>query len=122
LMNAFLQPSFYKDSVRVLAFAFSLACCSHAQAQPYIVSTVPEYAATGVSPAASAAYTFSEAMTPGATAVQFYKASPLTFLAVSNFWSLGNTVLTCTPMPAFPANSTIFWNVSGATPAGDSLA
>ena len=84
-MNAFLQPSFYKDSVRVLAFAFSLACFSHAEAQPYIVSTVPEYAATGVSPAASAVYTFSEAMTPGATAVQFYKASPLTFLAVSNF-------------------------------------
>src|SRR5437667_4946889 len=69
LMNAFLQPSFYKNSVRVLALAFSLECFWHAQAQPYIVSTVPEYAATDVSPAPPAVFTFSEAMSPGATAV-----------------------------------------------------
>jgi hypothetical protein len=90
-------------------------------AQPYIVSTIPERETTGVSPTAPVVFTFSEAMNAGATTVQFYKASPLTFYATSNYWNLGNSVLTCSPTPAFSPISTIWWNVTGANPAGDPL-
>ena len=36
-------------------------------------------------------------------------------------WTGGNTVLTCTPSPAFPANAQIIWSASGENLVGDSL-
>ena len=112
------------DGIRaVIGFTFCLLTSAFisVSAQPYIVSTIPERETTGVSPTAPVVFTFSEAMNPGATTVQFYKASPLVFFTTSNYWSVGNSALTCSPIPAFSSISTIWWNVTGANPAGDPL-
>lgn len=92
-------------------------------ALPIIVSTVPMNMATGVSTTASATFVFSEAMNPEATTVQFMDVSsfPPAFLAASPAWSSGNTVLTCTPLPAWPANKMIAWVVIGESPGGEEL-
>jgi hypothetical protein len=66
-------------------------------------------------------FNFSEAMDPTATTATFYNDSTFSTLATSEIWSPGNTVLTCTPSPAFPSNTTILWDVSGQTPGGTPL-
>jgi len=120
-MNSIMKPLLFNNSVRVLALAVWFGCSFGAQAQPTIVTYVPSSAATGVSPSAPVVFTFSEAMDTANTDVQFFVPSPLSFPATSNSWTAGDTVLTCTPTPAFPANNTIFWTVSGQNPAGDPL-
>jgi hypothetical protein len=92
-----------------------------AQTEPTIVSTVPTNFATGVAPAAPVTFTFSEAMDPTATEAEFIDSTTFNLLPTSPVWSAGNTVLTCTPMPAFPANKLIVWSVSGQNPNGDPL-
>lgn len=89
-----------------------------AQADPTIVSPPP---ANGVSPSAPIVFVFSEAMDPDATTATFYDSSTFTQLATTDVWSAGNTVLTCTPTPAFPSNKSIVWAVDGANPGGDPL-
>lgn len=92
-----------------------LASLHLATAQP-TVSSVPVNGATGVSPGAAVVFTFSTAMNPdpGVTFAQFYDfAVSFTPLPVNAVWSAGNTVLTCTPTPAFVNNHSIIWSVTG---------
>lgn len=93
-----------------------------ASAQPMLVSSVPSNGESGVSPSAAVVFTFSEPMDPDptTTSASFF-VLPSTFLATSQSWSLGNTVLTCTPTPAFPANTMVIWSLNGANPGGDPL-
>jgi len=104
-----------------LALITSFLALAPAQAQPTIVSTVPLNLAAGVSTTASVVFTFSEAMDTTATTATFYSESPFAVLTTSPVWSAGNTVLTCTPSPAFPASATIIWVVSGEDPDGNPL-
>jgi hypothetical protein len=103
------------------ALVFSLLGLVQAQAQPTIVSTVPTSGATGVSTTAAVVFTFSEAMDTTATAAVFYSTSPYALLTTTPVWSAGNTVLSCTPSPAFPASTPILWLLSGQDPGGNSL-
>ncbi|HTL58930.1 MAG TPA: Ig-like domain-containing protein [Candidatus Limnocylindrales bacterium] len=91
------------------------------KAQPTIVSTVPGFLATGVSPSAAVVFTFSEPMDTTATAATFYDGTTFTELATTPSWNAQNTVLTCTPVPPFPANKQIIWSVDGQNPTGDAL-
>jgi len=106
-------------SIITIACSFLAFCC--AQAQPTIVSTVPANNATGVSPSAAVVFTFSEAMDTSATDAQFIDGTTAATLPTSPVWSSGNTILTCTPTPAFPSGKPIAWVVSGQNPTGDSL-
>src|SRR5947207_2172740 len=106
-----------------LAVACSLMCVWNAEAQPTIVSTVPADGATGVAPNSTVIFTFSEAMDPTGTSVLFFDPfntlNPI--LPTSPSWNSGNTVLTCTPLPSFPANKTIYWSVDGQNPDSEPL-
>src|SRR5665213_2010656 len=104
-----------------LALVTLLLSLYRAVAQPTIVSTVPANGATGVSTTAAVVFTFSEAMNPTATTATFVNNTTFALLTTSPVWSAGNTVLTCTPSPAFPANTTILWVVSGQDTQGKSL-
>ena len=104
----------------LLTLVGSLACLWQARAQPTLVSTVPADGATGVSTATAVVFTFSVAMDPDATDVSFVDLfNPFNLIPTTPSWSANNTVLTCTPLPSFPANKTIFWAVSGQSAAGD---
>ena len=105
--------------IRSLVLTWALMHLSPAQAEPTITSPPP---ANGVSPSAAIVFTFSEAMNTNLTEVTFYNFSPpYNALPTTAVWSGGDTVLTCTPSPAFPANSTIVWSAYGENPAGDPL-
>ncbi|MFO1513939.1 MAG: hypothetical protein U1F83_13650 [Verrucomicrobiota bacterium] len=56
-----------------------------------------------------------------ATTALFIDGTTFGLLPTTDVWTGGNTVLTCTPTPAFPANRLIFWSVDGANPSGDPL-
>lgn len=102
--------------------AGSLACLLQTQAQPTITSTVPANGATGVSTTTTVIFTFSTAMDPDFTEATFIDLSnPANPISTSASWSAGNTVLTCTPSPSFPANKTITWIVDGESAVGDPL-
>src|SRR5215467_12191735 len=120
-MNTPSTASAHNQFLWALALTSGLGLFFQAQAQPFIVSTVPDSAATGVSPSAPVVFTFSEAMDTANTSVQFLLPSPFAILSTSNEWSLGNTVLTCAPTPVFPPNNTIFWSIRGQNPTGDPL-
>jgi hypothetical protein len=57
---------------------------------------------------------------PDVTSAQFFSggATPAPVVSV---WSAGNTVLTCTPSPAFGNNVFIVWSLSGEDTQGNSL-
>jgi methionine-rich copper-binding protein CopC len=89
-------------------------------AGPTIVSSVPATGASGVSPSAAVVFTFSEAMDTTATSAMFFDTNGTT-LTVTAVWSAGNTVLTCTPSPAFPSPDEIVWEVTGQDTTGNGL-
>ena len=91
------------------------------QAAPTIVSTVPANMATGVSPTAPIVFTFSEAMNTAITMVTFMDMSTAQSLIPSAAWSVGNTVLTCTPVTPWTGNHMIMWTASGRSAAGIAL-
>jgi hypothetical protein len=107
--------------VRMLAALFALIALGCVHAAPTIVSTDPPAGATGVSPATSVVITFSEAMDTSLTFATFLASNPVEYVPTSQAWSAGNSVLTCTPTPAFPANREILWGVNGQNPAGQPL-
>jgi len=108
-------------TARLLAIMVLLAGLQPAVAQPTILSTVPSNGA-GVSPGAPVMFTFSTAMDPTATTAAFFDVTAsLQSPPVIPVWSAGNTVLTCTPYPAFANNHTIQWQVSGQDPMGNPL-
>jgi hypothetical protein len=75
------------------------------------ITSNPANGATGVSVSAPVVFTFSSAVDPTQTMVTFFSSSPPGSYPVTSAWSSGNTVLTCTPTPAFPGNATISWAV-----------
>ncbi len=107
----------------LLALAGLLACLVQAQAAPTILSTVPANGATGVSMNTTIVFTFSEAMDTNATSIFVYdNVMPIpNFYTTTDSWNAGNTILTCTPDSAFPANTMISWAATGENPAGDPL-
>ncbi len=108
---------------RLLAAACLLLSGWSTQAQPTITSTVPAFMATGVSPTAPIVITFSEAMNTNTsvTTVDVMDATVYQVLTPSLAWSSGNTVLTCSPAPSWPANHTIVWSVGGESAGGTAL-
>jgi hypothetical protein len=104
-----------------LALISLFAGLTGALAQPTIVSTVPTDGATGVSTTNAVVFTFSEAMDTNATTADFVITNAPFILTATAAWSLGNTVLSCTPNPAFPTSTIIEWIVSGADPMGNQL-
>ena len=120
-MNLFTFPIDRKHRVWIFILLFALIAFGAAQGAPTIVSTVPPNGATGVSPSASVVITFSEAMNTSVTTVYFIDSTTFGLLPASLAWSAGNTVVTCTPTPAWPANRTIYWTVNGQNPAGTPL-
>jgi len=122
MMNHFPLPVGGKYLVRGFALLFSLVSLGRAYGAPTIVSADPVTGATGVPLSAAVAITFSEAMNTSVTVAYFVATSPYEFVPTSLSWSAGNTVLTCTPSAAWPANRTILWNVDPAqNPAGTPL-
>jgi len=106
----------------LMTLLFSLSGGIFVNAQPVIVSTVPPSGAGGVSPTAGVVFTFSTAMNPDFTEAMFLDSSnPFVPLNTTAAWSAGNTVLTCTPSPAFPAGKFIVWSVDGESASGDTL-
>jgi len=95
-------------------------CLQSAYADPTIVSPLP---ANGASPSGPFVFVFSEPMDTDFTEVAFTDITdPFNTLPTINVWSGGNTVLTCTPSPAFAANRLIVWSAFGQNPNGDFLA
>jgi hypothetical protein len=102
-----------------IVFAVSLLFLQSLQgAEPTIISPPP---ANGASPSAPFVFTFSEAMNPDISGVDFVDLTTFTTLPTGQVWSGGNTILTCTPTPAFPANRQIVWSAFGEDPAGEQL-
>jgi hypothetical protein len=120
-MNLFTRLTGGKHLVRVLAVAGLLVGWQSAQAVPTIISTVPANMATGVSPTAPIVFTFSEAMNISVTTVLFMDTSTSQYLTTTPVWSVGNTVLTCSPAPSWPANHMILWMASGSSAGGSAL-
>ena len=59
-------------------------------------------------------------MDPDFTDTTFFDLfNPFPPISTTSSWSANNKVLTCTPMPSFPTNKSIFWSVSGQSAAGD---
>ncbi len=113
-----------RNFIELLILTLSLMSLSPAQAVPTIISTIPPNLASGVSPSAAVVFTFSEAMDTSLTEVTFQSFIPPFTLVdhpTTTVWSGGNTVLTCTPSPAFPANTQIIWIASGENLVGDPL-
>ena len=107
---------------RFLILTLPLMWVLQVQAQPFITSVVPANGAGGVSPTASVVFTFSEQMDTAVTVAQFIDPmSPFTPIPTTQAWSANDTVLTCTPTPAFPSNRDIFWIVSGESLIGDPM-
>jgi hypothetical protein len=71
----------------------------------------PPNGATGVSVSAPVVFTFSSSVDPSSTIISFYSTSPPGSYTVNTNWNTGDTVVTCTPSPPFPANATINWLV-----------
>src|SRR5260370_30089169 len=105
-----------------LTLALIVGFPTQPQAQPFIISTVPDDFATGVSPSAPVVFTFSDPMDTNQTTAQFHDSSTFITYPTSHDWSTSNTLLTCTPAPAFPANKGIIWSVSGQDPDRNPLA
>lgn len=83
-----------------------------------LVSSSPQNGVTGVSVNTALVLTFSEAMNITAVSANLV-AFPSTFVTFTTSWSAGDTVLTCTPTAALPANTMIFWTVDGEAANGD---
>lgn len=107
-----------RQLLQLLVFICLLTRLSSAGAAPALTSPPP---ANGASPSAPIVFSFSEPMDPGFTGVAFYTIAPFAQLTTTDVWSAGNTILTCTPTPAFPVNSQIVWSAFGQNPAGDPL-
>jgi hypothetical protein len=65
-------------------------------------------------------FQFSAPMNPDATDAIFFDPSFNPILTTAS-WNIGTTVMTCTPMTSFPANTTITWFVSGEDMNGNPL-
>jgi hypothetical protein len=107
----------------VFALVCSLMSPGHAPAAPTIVSTVPTNGATSVPLSAVVVITFSEPMNTSVTMAYLWDSTAYQVLWASSSWTVGNRVLTCTPVAALPASHIISWSVmNGQSAAGAPLA
>jgi len=96
--------------------------CHEAGAQTEITGVNPANGASGVSTTASVTFSFNDFMDSELTSAQFFDvSSPLVPLPVAQSWSMGDTILTCTPTVPFPSGTMIIWIVQGESLAGDPL-
>ena len=101
-------------SLRLWCLTAALLLAGLGQAQATTVSSNPANGATGVSPNTQLIFTFSGPMTTQFTFVTCSNLTAGTFIPLpGGAWSAGNTVLTITPLAAFPGNSVIAWYVVG---------
>src|SRR5262245_37846182 len=121
LMRFFRHLATRNSRAALIVLVASLESGVVAQVEPTIVSTVPPNFATGVSPSAAVVFTFSEPMDVDETTADFLDSTTFMTLPTTPVWSAGNTVLTCTPTPAFPANRLIVWSVFGQNVNTDPL-
>jgi hypothetical protein len=97
-------------SARLWFFTAVLLLAWGGQAQTVLLSSTPTNGATGVSLTAPASFTFSGPMsTSFLSPPMFYSTSPAGSYPVNSAWNGAKTILTCTPISAFPANVTISW-------------
>lgn len=84
-------------------------------AQAQTVVSDPYNGQPNVSTTKAVVFTFSTAVDPDLTSASFLnQMNPMGgLLAFDAAWSKGNTVLTCTPTPSWPANATIMWFLDG---------
>ena len=122
-MNLFPCLTAGNHLFRGLAVALLLLGGWSTQAVPTITSTAPAFMATGVSPMAPIVITFSEAMDTdtNVTTLDVMDTSTYQFLTTSLAWSSGNKVLTCSPVPSWPANHKIVWLMDGESAGGITL-
>jgi len=105
----------------LVASILCLITIVQAHAQPSLVSVVPADGAIGVSPASPVVFTFSDPMDTAATAAEFFDPTVGGFVSTTPAWSAANTVLTCTPNPAFGGGHGITWFLNGQDTLGDPL-
>ncbi len=99
----------------------SLLCSTPLIAQPIITSNYPPNMAAGVSPTTPVVFVFSQAMNPALTTIMFMDSTTYNFLTTTPVWSSENTVLTCTPVLAFPVGHMIVWSIDGESATGAPL-
>jgi methionine-rich copper-binding protein CopC len=116
-----LKSILHSGRAQSIALLGAIFFITQAHAQPTIVSVVPASGATGVSTSAQVVFTFSGEMDTNFTTATFYNETNFTAVSTESTWSVGNTVLTCTPTPSWPSG-TILWEVDGQDTNGDSLA
>jgi hypothetical protein len=116
------MPTKHDLTARFLVTMVFLAGLQPAGALTTILSTVPANGANNVLPYLPVVFTFSAAMNPTSTVAAFYDVNAgFQSPPVSPVWSAGNTVLTCTPWPAFANNHIIEWQVYGQDALGNPL-
>ncbi len=85
-----------------------------AQAQPKLLTVTPADGATSVATTTPVVFTFDRAMFTSSI-VLFTNATSgamlLPSVDYSSAWSAGNTVVTCTPLSQWPADSVLTWNL-----------
>src|SRR6266404_5951215 len=116
-----LSECFRFSSCGLVASILCLITIVQAHAQPSLVSVVPADGAIGVSPASPVVFTFSDPMDTAATAAEFFDPTVGGFVSTTPAWSAANTVLTCTPNPAFGGGHGITWFLNGQDTLGDPL-
>lgn len=99
-----------------------LAGLSSAHAQPTILSSAPLDGAAGVPPTTTIRITFSEAMAPNTTLMLMDMNASGQFVTTMPAWSVGNTVLTCTPTALLTSGHMFYWIVNGGNLTGVPLA
>jgi hypothetical protein len=118
LNQAMNPPSPLRQIGKALGLVLlTLRVATHADAAPTIVSVVPATGATGVSTNATVTFTFSEAMNPSSTGATFID-DPFQIIPTAQYWSAGNTVLTCLPGAPWPFAHTITWVMTGSALSG----
>jgi hypothetical protein len=121
ILNSFARLVRASRTAGLLAVVSTISFLAQVYAaDPTIVSVVPADGATGVKSNAPVVFTFSAAMDTTATTVMFGDTNGAT-LTTTPTWSAGQTILTCTPTPAFPSPDFIFWSVSGQDTMGNPL-
>jgi hypothetical protein len=110
-----MRPSVYShsaySSIVALSFSAILLFAGLGLLRAQTITSDPANGATGVSVSAPVTFTFSSAVDPTKTTALFLSMNPPGSYPVTSSWNTGNTVLTCTPNPPFPANATVSWTV-----------
>ncbi len=101
---------------RYAALAGLMALTFQARAQLTVSVTKPS------STTAPVVFTFNEAMDTNATTAQFIVISnPMNPPQVTSSWNAGLTVLSCTPVQSWPANTAVTYVVEAQSQSGDTL-